>query len=66
MTVYQVIGNRMFRQYQPGDLFEAQLPQGMEQRALRRGAIQVVERSTPSIQPERFTAPAGWPFKEKE
>lgn len=61
MTIYKVAGNLAYRGHQPGATFEATLEPAAEQRALARGAIQVIERSTPAIKPGSYRLPAGWP-----
>lgn len=62
MSVYRVTGRRMFRDHQPGELFEAVLKPVNESWAIQTGAIALVERSTPTIQPG-FVLPAGWQRK---
>ncbi len=57
MSVYKVTGSSEFRGHQPGETFEAQLPEGMERRALRRGNIELVERSTPALVPGSYRLP---------
>jgi hypothetical protein len=37
-----------------------------EARALARGDIQIVNRSTPSLQPGSFKCPQGWQPQEQE
>ena len=59
MTIYRVVG-RGYRGHQPGDLFEARLDPGAEARAIGRGDIHIVERSTPSVRSVRYRLPTGW------
>lgn len=65
MSLYRVTGQRAYRGYQPGSQFEASLDPSAEQRAVARGDITVIQRSTPTIQPERYTPPAGWHTKQE-
>ena len=57
MTVYRVVGQRRYRGHRPGDLFEATLETRAEARAIGRGDIEVIERSTPSVQPGSYQLP---------
>jgi hypothetical protein len=41
-TTYKVTGSTPFGNHQPGETFEAELDPELEQRALERGAIEVV------------------------
>ncbi len=66
MTLYRVGPKLPYRGHQPGTYFEATLPPGPETRALDRGAIRVVNRSTPKLQPGSYRLPAGWPTKQEE
>lgn len=66
MTLYLVVGPRRYRDHPPGETFEADLPTDVEARAIGRGSITVVKRSTPSLQPGSFQAPPGWLQQEKE
>lgn len=38
---YEVTGNTPFMDYQPGDTFEAELDDDLEDRAIERGSIRV-------------------------
>lgn len=60
MTLYLVTGTTSYREHEPGQTFEASLPPDVEARALKRGAIEILERSTPRIQPSRWRPPDGW------
>lgn len=66
MTVYLVTGRREFRGHMPGVEFEATLDQNAEARAINRGDIRVIKRTTPSIQPGSFTLPVGWANQQEE
>lgn len=66
MSVYVVTGPRAYRGHQPGSTFEASLDPLAAQRALDRGAIQVVEQSRPSLQPGSVTVPPGWLTRKEE
>lgn len=59
--VYEVIGRRKYRGHDPGTVFEAHLDPTVEQRAIDRRAIRLIQRVTPSVVPEDFTPPANWP-----
>jgi hypothetical protein len=61
MTIYEVAGRLAYRGHQPGTVFEATLEPSAEHRALGRGAIRVLEHSTPSIKKGSYRLPAGWP-----
>lgn len=57
MTVYRVTGTRAYRGHAPGATFEAVLTPDSEQRALKFGAIELVERSAPGIRPGSYRLP---------
>lgn len=58
--IYQVVGRRPYRGHQPGEVFEATLDQGAEERAIARGDILLLERVIPGLQPGSYTLPDGW------
>ena len=60
MSLYRVSGQLGYRDHKPGDVFEAVLDPDTEARALWRGNITLLERSTPTIRPGSFTLPVGW------
>jgi hypothetical protein len=60
MSVYRVRGPLRYREHEPGETFEAVLEPDVEERALRHGTIEVLERSDPGIQPGSVTLPDGW------
>lgn len=59
MSVYLVVG-RGYRGHSRGERFEATLDSETEQRAIRAGAIELVERRSIAIQAGAFKPPAGW------
>lgn len=60
MTVYRVAGQHAYREHIPGAVFEATLDEDAEARAIRRGDIEILERSVTTIQPGSFRLPDGW------
>lgn len=54
---YRVIGARCYRGHRPGDLFEAQIEDRAEARAIRRGDIEVVERIKFTVEKGRYKLP---------
>jgi hypothetical protein len=58
---YLVSGRRRYRGHQPGSIFEAQLDPAVEQRAVSRGDIALLERVTPGIEPGSYKLPDDWP-----
>lgn len=58
MSVYQVTGQLDYRGHRPGTRFEATLDPRAEQRAVNRGSIRLLERSTPMLEPGSYTLPA--------
>jgi len=66
VSVYLVTGPRAYRGYQPGETFEALLPPQVEERAIRFGAVEIVERSVPGIRPGSWALPRGWPTTKEE
>ena len=63
---YLVTGKRQYRGHQPGTVFEAQLDPLAEQRAIQRGAIALVEKVTPALEPRSYRFPADWPIRAIE
>ena len=57
MTIYQVTGTREYQGYQPGDKFEATLEPRAEARALKRGNIVIVKKSTPRVRKGSYKLP---------
>jgi hypothetical protein len=49
MSLYEVTGRTSYRDHRPGAIFEASLDEQTEARAVRRGAIAVIERSQPKL-----------------
>lgn len=66
MSVYRVTGRHAYREHKPGELFEAHLPRDVEARAVSLGAIELVERRVPAIQPGSYRLPDGWAQPRKE
>jgi hypothetical protein len=60
VSLYLVAGRLAYRGHEHGVVFEATLDPSAESRAIGRGAIRVIERSTPSIKPGSYRLPAGW------
>lgn len=60
MSIYQVTGRLPYRDHKHGEQFEASLETGEEERAIARGSITLIERSTPGITPGSYQLPAGW------
>lgn len=58
MSVYRVIGQHRYREHDPGATFEALLEPDAEERALRHGVLELVERSDPGLRPGSFVP--GW------
>lgn len=57
---YEVLRRDGYRGHELGSRFEAILDPNAERRALIRGDIRVVARTTPSVQPGSFAFPDGW------
>lgn len=55
MGEYEVVGTREYRGHAPGEVFEARLPKGPEQRAISRGDIRLLRIVEPSIQPGSYS-----------
>lgn len=66
MSAYRVSGSRGYRGHPPGAVFEAALDRAAEARALARGDIELLERTTPVLQPGSYKLPAGWAREHKE
>lgn len=56
MTIYRV-GARPYRGHRPGEEFEAMLEPAAERRALERGAISIVRKGKPALQPDSYRLP---------
>ncbi len=54
MSIYRVTGLK-FKGYDTGETFESVLPRPLERRAIARGQIELVERSTPALVPGSYT-----------
>jgi hypothetical protein len=57
VSIYRVTGSRAYQGYQPGETFEAILAPMVEDRALRRRNIELVERSTPRLVEGSYSLP---------
>jgi hypothetical protein len=66
MSLYLVAGRLAYRGHQPGEIFQATLDPAAEERALARGDIRILERSTPSLQPGSYQLPTGWANPQQE
>lgn len=58
--LYKVIDKRDFRGHPQGTEFVARLDANQERRALGRGAITLLARVTPALEPGTYTFPDGW------
>lgn len=58
---YRVTGRCAYRGHQPGEEFEARLPQNAEARAVNRGSIQLLERIPADLPAHKYRLPDGWP-----
>lgn len=63
---YEVLHSRGYRGHAKGLTFTASLDGGAEARAIRRGDIRLIERTTPSLQPGSLTLPRGWLNQQEE
>ncbi len=59
--IYLVTGSRRYRGHEPGTRFEARIDPVVELRAIRRGAIQLLERVTPALEQGSYRLPDDWP-----
>lgn len=58
--LYRVLGSRAYRGHEPGTTFEAVLAPTVEARAIRRGAVELLERVTPALKEGSYALPSGW------
>lgn len=58
---YRVIGDRAYREHEPGEVFPAALTADEEERALGRGAIEIVG-SEPTVAERRLAAGTAGPI----
>ena len=58
MTRYKVVGETAFKGHKPGELFDAELDPGLEERARERGQIRVVRRDKHEKEEETANAEA--------
>jgi hypothetical protein len=66
MSLYLVSGLRDYRGHPPGSKFEAVLDEAAESRAIRRGAIQLIEKSTPRLKEGSYALPKPRSKQKKE
>jgi hypothetical protein len=59
-AIYRVVGTRRFRGHEPGTEFSARLEPLAVNRAIRRGAIELVEKIEPCLRRGSYTLPDGW------
>jgi hypothetical protein len=64
VSVYKVTARTGYRGHPKGNTFEAVLEPRVEERAIKRGDILLLERSTPSIKAKSFTLPTKQPKKK--
>lgn len=57
--VWRVCGRLGYRGHDPGEEFEASLDDGAAARAVRRGAIELLEAFEPKL-PDEYGLPKGW------
>ena len=60
MSIYKVTGSLNYRDHTPQTVFEAVLEPDAEARAIERGNITLIERSTPALIPGSYRLPDGW------
>lgn len=58
--IYRVSGARAYRGHEPGTEFGARLNPLAEARAIRRGAIELLDRIAPTLESGSFRLPLGW------
>lgn len=63
---YLVTGQRQYRGHTPGTTFEAILDPLAEQRAIDRGAIELLEHVDPTLEPGSYRLPTDWPVRANE
>jgi hypothetical protein len=57
MSFYKVIGPVPYRNHPPGSTFEADLDEKAEARAIKRKAIEVLDRRPPTLRDGSWTLP---------
>lgn len=63
---YEVLRPNGYRGFPHGSVFEAVIDKAAEIRAIKRGDIRVIERTTEAIQPDSYRLPAGWTNQKKK
>jgi hypothetical protein len=58
VSVFLVSGRTSFDGYSPGETFETVIDPDREARAIRRGSITLIERSTPALQAGSYRLPS--------
>lgn len=58
--IYRVSGRQKFLGYAPGETFVAELDSGVEERAIARGSIEIVEEAEVALDATRASLPRGW------
>ncbi len=66
LPLYEVLRANGYRGHRRGAEFSARLAAPAEQRAIERGDIRVIERSTPALQPGSYRLPRGWANQKEE
>lgn len=63
---YLVCGTRRYRGHEPGMVFDAALDPLAEQRAIARGAIRLLARIPPMLEPGSYQLPQDWPTEASD
>jgi hypothetical protein len=66
LPLYEVTRPSGYRGHRHGATFAARLAAGAERRAVDRGDIRLLTRSTPSLQPGSYALPHGWLNQNEE
>jgi hypothetical protein len=59
-TQYEVLRQGGYHGFETGEVFEAVIDKAAEGRALKRGDIRILQRTTPAIQQASYRIPAAW------
>lgn len=57
---YEVVGKAEYLGHPQGTVFVARLNAGAERRAVNRGAIRLIRRVEPTLEPGSYQLPTGW------
>ncbi len=60
MALYEVTSEARFREFRKGERFEALLTPEEEARAIKRGAVIVIDPAPPGLRPGSYRLPDGW------